>query len=47
MRNFLVMEAEDNHKTELEAYRSLMKVFGIADVIKTLQNIEKEQQKNS
>ena len=43
MRNFLVMEAKDNNKSELDAYRALMKVFGIADVIETLQNIEKEQ----
>ena len=43
IRNFLVMEAKDNRKTELEAYRALMKVFGIDDVVETLKNIEKEQ----
>ena len=43
MRNFLVMEAKDNKKSELEAYRALMKGFGIADVVETLQNIENER----
>ncbi len=43
MRNFLIMEAKDNKKSELEAYRALMKVFGISDVVETLKNIEKEQ----
>ena len=47
MRNFLVMEAKDNNKSELESYRALMKVFGIADVIETLQNVEKERKEHA
>lgn len=41
--NTLILAVEENHKSELEAYRHLMKVFGIGDVIETLQNLENKK----
>ncbi|MBR1630190.1 MAG: hypothetical protein IJ679_13155 [Lachnospiraceae bacterium] len=43
MRNMLILAVEEDGKTEIEAYRHLMKVFGIGDVIETLQNLEKKR----
>ena len=43
MRNALILAVSEENKTELEAYRHLMKIFGIGDVIETLQNLEKKK----
>ena len=40
IKNTLILAVEEDHKTELEAYRRLMKVLGIGDVVETLQNLE-------
>ena len=43
MRNTLILAVKEYGSSEIEAYRHLMKVFGIGDVIETLQNLEKKR----
>ena len=42
MRNALIISVQEDKKTELEAYRRLMKIMGIGDVIETLQRLEEK-----
>ena len=40
IKNALILSVKEDKKTELEAYRRLMKIMGIEEIVETLQNLE-------
>lgn len=40
IKNALILSVQEDKKTELEAYRRLMQIMGIGDIVGTLQTLE-------
>ena len=47
IKNALILFVKEDKKSELEAYRRLMEIMGIGDIIETLQNLEKKNEERN